>query len=262
MEVVIFLRLLWRQRIKVAVGAAAAVATAVALGGTPVASSGLAATRVLIDTPRSSLIATYSRGMDTLAWRASLLSILLGTEPARAQLARETGIPVTQIAVIDQELTAPPNPVVLPVAAVDAASATNEPYVLTLNAIDAPIVALTASGPDRAGAARLVDAAVHALKAGASPQTTPRLQGLSITQIDPVTANEIAGGASRRAMALIAFVVFCLWCVGVAVLALRRSNHRPRRLLGRAGGSGLIQRLHTQPQVKGRSCSCDQHATR
>ncbi len=33
-----------------------------------------------------------------------------------------------------------------------------------------------------------------------------------------MTAKEIAGGGGRMTMALTAFVVFVLWCVGVAIL--------------------------------------------
>ena len=240
MEVVIFLRRLWRCRIQLAVGALVALAVAVALGGSPVAPSGLAATRILVDTPRSALIATASSGSSTLYWRATLLGMLLGTDSAREQLAREMYVPSSHIAVIDQQLTTPSNPASLPVAAIQAASAPAEPYVLTVATSNVlPIVAMQASAPDQKGAARLAQAAVRVLQAGASPHDTPQLQGLRITEIDPVRSIQLPGGAGRTKMFLTAFVVFVLWSVAVAIWA-HRHGHRPRRRLPRRARAARV----------------------
>jgi hypothetical protein len=232
MEVVLFVRRLWPRRIPVAIGAVVALALGFAVGGSPVAPSGLAATQVLVDTPRSELIANSAHGMDTLYWRATLLAMRLGTEPARQQIAREAQVPASQIAVIEGELTAPANPAALPVAAVQAASATPQPYVLTLQTDNVlPIVGVQTIAPNRAGAARLAEAAVHALQSGASPQDTRQVQGLNITQVDPVTAVEKRGGAGLRMGALTTVVAFSLWCVGVALWPRRQAPRRGRRLL-------------------------------
>lgn len=235
MEVVIFLRLLWRRRLQLAVGAVVALAVGVALGGKqPALSSGLAATTVLVDTPRSALIDNSSNAMGSLYWRATLMAMLLGTDSARTQLAQETHVPVGEIAVIEPELTTPATPAVLPTAALQAASATPEPYVLRVLTNDVnPIITVQTSAPDRAGAARLAEAAVRVLHAGISPRSTAQVQGLTIAQIDPVTAKEVAVGGGHSTMALTAFAVFVLWCIGVAVVAVR-GRWPKRHLAGRA----------------------------
>jgi hypothetical protein len=218
MEVIIFLRLLGQRKIRVGIGAVVALAVAVGLGGSPTAPSGFAKTHVLIDTPRSELVANASVGMDSLWWRATLMAMRLGTDPARQQMAREIQVPVGQIAVTDLELTVPNVPAALPVAATQAATVTPQPYVLTVQTDDVlPIVWIQAAAPDRAGAVRLAQAAVHALQAGASPRDTPQVQGLNIEQVNPIDAIEIPGGAGRSTMAAIALVIFVLWCLGLAV---------------------------------------------
>jgi hypothetical protein len=237
MEVVAFLRLLWRRRIRLGVGAVVAIAVAVALGGSPVPPSGLAKTRVLIDTPRSELLTNAPRGMDTLYWRATLMAMLLGTEPARQQMARETHVSPDQLAVTDLELTAPANPAALPVAAIQAATVTPEPYVLRVYTDDVlPIVSIETAAPDRAGAARLAQAAVHALQAGAAPRDTQERQGLSVQQVSPIDAGEIPGGPGRTKMAAVAVVVFGLWCLGLKLWP----RGRPRS--GRGPGARKIAR--------------------
>jgi hypothetical protein len=228
MEVVAALRLLWRRRIRVGIGAVLALAVAVAVGRSPVPASGLAKTRVVVDTPRSQLVTGAPRGADTLYWRATLLAMRLGTDAARQQLARETQVPADKIAVTDVELTAPSVPASLPTAAVQAATVTPEPYVLTVDTNDVlPIVSIETTAPDRVGATRLAEAAVHALQAGASPGDTAAAQGLSIQQVSPIVARVIPGGPGRMKMALVAVVVFGLWClcllVGPAVAGAQRT---------------------------------------
>jgi hypothetical protein len=236
MELIIFLRRLWRRRIQLGAGALVALAIAVAIGPSPAAPAGLAATRVLIDTPSSQLIATAPSGIETMGWRATLLALLLGSGPARAQIARETHLPVSAIAITDPALGAPATPAALPVAAIQAAGVTPEPYVLTVGTTDSlPVVELEASAPDRGGATRLVEAAVHALQAGAAPQDTQYVQGLRITQTDPVMSVQLPGGGGHIQMAITAVVVFVLWCAGVAIWARRRPSRR--RLLERARAS-------------------------
>jgi hypothetical protein len=235
----ISLRRLWRRRIQVAIGAVVAVAIAFALGGSAVPRSAVGATRVLIDTPRSDLVAVSSRGMDSLSWRATLLAMLLGTETAHDQLAREMGVAVGQVAVVDQELTTAANPAALPVAALLSASETPEPYVLKVATDDSlPIVSIQTSAADRTAAARLAAAAVHVLESGASPRDTPDLQGLRFEQIDPVTAVEIAGRQGRTKTAMTAVFVFCVWCIALLFWPGRREPRRWSWPIRRARSAG------------------------
>lgn len=243
-----FLRLLWRRRIGLGIGVIVAVAAAVAFGRSPVPPSGIANTRVLIDTSRSELLANAPRGLDSLYWRATLLAMRVGTDQARQQMAREIHISADQIAVTDLELTAPANPASLPVAATQAATATPEQYVLQVYTDDVlPIVSIDTSAPDRAGAARLAQAAVHALQAGAPPRNTSLLQGLSVQQVSPIDAREIPGGPGHIKMAAIAVVVFGLWCLGLGVGAAiaRATRTGGRARFGRGPGARKISRFTT-----------------
>ena len=230
MEVVAVLRLLWRRRLLVVLGALLAAGAGLLVGGSPVPDSGFAATRVAIDTPRSQLVTAAPLGSDSLPWRATLLATLLGTESARERVARDAGIRTDELAMVELELTAPPVAASLPRAAVKASNATTEPYVLTVHTDDVlPIIEIETRAPDRAGAARLAAAAVEALQAGASPRDTPELQGLSIERISAIEAIVIPGGAGRKRLAAVAMVVFVLWCSALTLIPAIRSALRTVR---------------------------------
>ena len=218
MEVVVALRLLWRRRLRVVLGAVLALAIGLGLGRSPLPSSGLATTHVVVDTARSDLVTDAPLGAETLGWRATLLAMLLGTDSARRQIAHELGITPSLIAVSDLELTAPAAPASLPTAAIQSATTTPEPYVLTVHTDDVlPIVWIQATAPDSAGAARLAGAAVHALRADVSPQQTARTQGLRIVQVSSVDAHEIPGGAGLSKAAVMAAAVFVIWCLALMI---------------------------------------------
>jgi hypothetical protein len=230
MEVIAVLRLLWRRRLLVVLGAALAVGAALLVGGNPVPDSGFAATRVAIDTPKSQLVTDAPLGSDSLPWRATLLATLLGTESAREQVARDAGIRTDQLAMVELELTAPPVAASLPRAAVKASNATTEPYVLTVHTDDVlPLIEIETHAPDRAGAARLAEAAVAALQSGASPRDTTDLQGLSIERVGAIEAITIPGGAGRAKLAGVAMVVFVLWCSALTLIPAIRSALRTVR---------------------------------
>lgn len=227
MEVVAVIRLLWRRRLFVVLGAVLAVGAALLVGGSPVPDSGFAATRVAIDTPKSQLVTDAPMGSDSLPWRATLLATLLATESTRADVARDAGIRPDELAMVELELTAPPVAASLPRAAVKASNTTTEPYVLTVHTDDVlPIIEIETHAPDRVGAARLAEAAVAALKAGASPRDTAELQGLSIERISEIEAIAIPGGAGRKRLAAVAIVVFMLWCAALTLIPAIRSALR------------------------------------
>jgi len=227
MELIAFVRILRRRRIVIAIGAVLAVLIGITVGHSPVPNSGLAKTEVIVDTPQSQLTTSDPQGASTLSWRATLMGMLLRSDQAVRQIARETNVPPTEVGVSDVELTGPATVAPLPTAAIPTAN-TPAPYELTVHTDDVlPIVWIQAKAPDRAGAARLAQAAVHALQAGTSPQTTSRLQGLKIQEVSPIVAREIPGGPGRKKMALIAGVFFLLWCLcatlGPALVRVRRT---------------------------------------
>jgi hypothetical protein len=222
------LRLLWDRRIVVIVGAVLAIAVALALGASPTPAGGIAKTRVVVDTPRSQLVYDAPHGVDTLYWRATLLAMELGTDAARQQMAAEMHVPASQIATTELELTAPSTPASLPNAAVQAASVTSAPYVVKVNTDDVlPVISIDTSAPDRAGAARLAQAAVHALQTGTPSTDSAEVQGLSVEQVSPIVPREIAGQSGRTKMAAIGVLLFGMWCLGVALFPSTRGS-RPR----------------------------------
>jgi hypothetical protein len=223
------MRLLWRRRILAAVGVVVAVGVGFSAGKT-VPAHGIASTRVLIDTPQSALAVNSAQGMDTLYWRATLLAMLLGSGSGRQRLARTMHVAQSQIAVTDLELTAPTVPASLPVAAIKAATSVAQPYVLTLHTDDVlPIVDVDATAPDGPAAVRLARAAVRVLQAGASANDTATVQGLDVRQAAPVVVHQTAGGAGHTKMAIVAVIVFALWCMGVIVGPACRRRPAPRQ---------------------------------
>jgi hypothetical protein len=223
MELMMLLRLLWRRRLLVGLGAVVAVAVALAMGHGSTPASGLAKTGVVIDTPSSQLVADLPGNAPTLSWRATVMGMLLESTDARARIAGEVGIPAQQLAVVDTELVPPTIPASLPRAAAEAAAGTTEPYLLTVHTDNAlPIVWIEAAGPAPRAAARLAGAAVHALQAGASPHSKDEVQGLSIRPLGPVHVRAIPGGPGRKKLLAVAVVVFGLWVVGLTVGPLTR----------------------------------------
>jgi hypothetical protein len=240
MEVLGLLRVLWRRRLLVLVGAAAAVALGVAVGGTPSTSSGFAHARVLVDTPRSQLVDTAPIGADTLTWRASLMAHLIAGEPAKERLARRLGIRPDELAVVDPALSAPQIGSSLPKSASELAGMTAVPYVLTvyLQNTTLPVISVEAVAPDREAAARLAAAAEEVLKADVPPpQPEPavtdeeaesdafrsdlsELQPFVVREVGSVRARTVVtGGLPMKAVAA-AIVVFGLWTMAVAFLPL------------------------------------------
>jgi hypothetical protein len=227
MEIVSLLQTLWRRRYVAALGIVPAVAVAMLLAGRPGLSSGAATTRVAFDTPKSQLVADAPKGADSLPWRATLFATLLAADPSRQQIARELGIRPAQLEVIDLELTNPSIPASLPRAATKAASVTTEPYVLTVHTDGVlPLVAIAARAPGRAAAARLAEAAVHALKTGISTVDTKDLQGLSVERVSPIEAKTIPGGPGRGKALGMAMAVLILWCAALTLIPAVRSAWR------------------------------------
>lgn len=223
MELTMLLRVLWRRRLLVGAGAVVAVVVALTMVRSTTQASGLAKTGVVIDTPSSQLVSESPTNASTLPWRATVLGMLLGTAGEHEQIAREVGIPAQQLAVVDTELVAPTIPASLPKAAAEVAAPTTEPYVLTVHTdTSLPIVWIEAAAPAPRAAARLADAAVHALQAGASPHSSRELQGLSIQPVGAVHVRAIPGAPGRKKLLAMALLVFVLWIVGLSIGPLLR----------------------------------------
>lgn len=216
----------WRRRIFVSLGAVLAIAAAAKFAAGTGDGRARAEVRVLLDTPQSQLINADPAGVRTLPWRANLLSQLLGTEPARRQLAREAGIPAHQLAVVHSDLATPTVPASLPLRAAEPAANPREAYLLSVES-DAmiPLISLEAQAPDREAAARLAEAAAQALKASAAPADTPEARRLIAEPVAPIEARSLEGDhRALRALGVV-IVLFGLWCAGVALVsAIARST--------------------------------------
>lgn len=246
------LHALARRRVALALGAVVALAVALAVGGPGSTSSGVAWTRVALDTPRSQVIEADPLGADSLVWRASLLVHLVATEPVKRQIAGRLGVRKDQVAVVDTSLAEPEAPASLPKAAAEAAATTVAPYVLTvyLSGTDLPIIALEAQAPDRRRAARLAAAAADVLKAAApaagDPDIVPAakaesaaalayprgLQGFVVEPVAPVRTKAIVERRLPTTALALSVLMFGLWCAGLALgprlAGLARSRGRLR----------------------------------
>lgn len=220
MDSLAFPRALWRRRIFVSLGAVLAIATAAKFAAGTAAGGARAEVRVLLDTPQSQLINADPARVKSLPWRANLLSQLLGTEPARRQLAREAGIPAHQLAVVNSDLATPTVPASLPLAAANAAASPPEVYLLSVHS-DAtiPLISLEAQAPDRGAAARLAEAAAHALKISAAPADMPKAQSFIAEPVGPITTRSLPADHRTLLMLGMAIVLFGLWCAGVVLVS-------------------------------------------
>lgn len=240
MEVIRVLRVLRPRRLLLAMGAIAALALAFALGGGESSSTGVAWTRVALDTPRSQVVEVNPLGADSLAWRASLLVHLMATESAKQRIAADLGVRPDQLAVVDPALSAPEVPASLPKAAAEAAGTSAAPYVLTvyLNGEALPIISIEAQAPDRPRAARLAIAAAAELKANAPRVDVPRLasarpaeavstyprgqQAFVIEDVAPVRTKPIVEREAPVKIVAVTIFLFAVWGACVAAARTRR----------------------------------------
>jgi hypothetical protein len=241
-ELLPILRRLWRRKAALGIGLVLAIGAAAAIGGSPPAASEVAWTRVVLDTPKSELVQSAPGGSDTLAWRASLLIHLMGTDAEGRALAQRLGVPPYEVDVMDEAYTFPEVPASMPVRAAAAASTTAAPYVLTLGMDDPvlPVIAIKAAAPQREAAVRLAAAAVARLEAQASPVAAPysskiltgggaalKRQQFTVQQVAPIrTKRETARSLPTKQIAVIAFV-FGAWFTGT-LLCRRILRRRPR----------------------------------
>jgi len=244
MELLPILRLAWRQRIALAVGALLAIALGVAVGRSAATTpeQWTASTRLVLDTPRSQVIHAAPREVDDLGWRSKVLATLALGDDVRARVARAAGIAPEQLATVDPSLSTPLLPATLPRRAAEvAAEAAATPYRLTVVADGVlPVVSLTASAPGRASAIGLVESARDAVVALVPPRDERRDRPNVV--VEPVGAvgvelSESGRGASAALRPLLAALGgFALW--GAAVLALAAlARSRAGRWRGPAGAA-------------------------
>jgi hypothetical protein len=218
MEVVAIVRVLWRARIAVLIGAVVAVALGVHEGRKAVPPTGIASTRMLLDTQQSQLLGAHPAGAETLPWRAQWLADLMGSESVKERIARSAGIEPKQLRVIEPRLGAPEVPTALPLRALEAAAVVTEPYVLIVEYNDQlPTMTLEARAPDPPAAKRLAEAAAGALEADDVPHGSATLQGYNAERVAPVRVRALAADSPVMMAAVMAIAFLVFWCGCIAL---------------------------------------------
>jgi hypothetical protein len=183
---------------------------------------GIAAARVLIDTPQSKVVDLGAAGADysALGGRAALLANLMASGPVKAAIARRVGVSPDTFDAIPpvQEGAAASRPPPTPTPGDDASA-----LVLTIETeTDVPIISFRSQAPDAAGAARLADGAVQGLRdylgSIAAAQKVPQARQLVVTQLGRAGAGTEMRGRSRIYALIAALLVFSLMCAVAVVL--------------------------------------------
>jgi len=248
MELLPILRLMWRRRFPLAVGAVVALALLIGMGGTrPLTTkSAVAWTTVALDTKKSQLVDVAPSGGSTLAWRAALLGDLMMTTRTQQDIARRMGVSSDQVLVSDGDLSLPLVPTAMANAAANAATDPTAPYMLSVFTKDntLPVISINATAMTATGATALAKAAVAELQTHASPGGTFsskivtgtrgfELQPLVVNQVSPTRVKVLTSSSLPTKAIAMSFLFFVVWVAG-ALLAprlLRRLRPSGRRML-------------------------------
>jgi hypothetical protein len=234
MELLSMVHMLRNRRLLLAVGLVASLAFgakvsgAFGSGGAGPTVSGQAFTRVLVDTPAPLLATSVAKGADTVVQRTVLLAALMGSSRTAAAIARLAGVPYRQLAVVGPAL----DPVTVdsyspagqfPLSASTAAAVAGglERFVVELTPVSTePIISVGTSAPTAREATALAQATVATLTS-TSAAASGGDRTLRIESIDPVRAAPVRSASSSHHMlgAALAFAVFLVWCLGIALLS-------------------------------------------
>ena len=248
MELLPILRLMWRRRFPLAVGAVLALALLIGTGGTtPVTTkSAVAWTTVALDTQKSQLVDVAPAGGSTLAWRAAMLGDLMMTARSTQDIAHRIGVSNDQVLVTESDLTVPLVPTAMANAAANAATDPTAPYMLSVFIKDdtLPVISVNATAATPAGAAALANAAVAELQSHASRGGTfsskivtgtmgLELQPLVINQVSPTRVKLLTSSSLKTKAIAMSFLFFVAWFAGSMMVPrlFRRLRPSHRRIL-------------------------------
>ena len=234
MEFVTILRELWHRRTYVALVALLALLMGAAVAfRLPSLESrtyvvGVANARVLVDTPRSSILEVAPKGSETLAIRANLIANLMAEGVVKDAIAKRAKLPSDKLEGVAQTATGSGSG-----AAEKPTSFGADAYVLTTRVImtaegdQLPIIDIETQAPDTAAAARLANASVAGLndflESKAAKEQVPEAQRLAFNSLGPAQAGEIRRGPGLPVAVLAALFVFFGGCaVMLVILALAR----------------------------------------
>jgi hypothetical protein len=223
------LRKLWRMRRVVAVFAVIAVGLGALVAYHPSFPPqsrkyevGTAATRILIDTPASQVVAVAPKASGDLGVRASLLANLMAEGALKAEIARRAGLPPNRLVTI-----APATSDAVP-ATKPAAARGPKANVLTLNTLtndsgeQLPIIDVLAQAPDPRRAVVLANAAVSGLtdylSSTASVDKVAARHQVRVRALGTAQGRTETRGPSGTIAFLVALFVFGMLC-GLLLLA-------------------------------------------
>lgn len=249
MELASTLKILWKRRRLVALGAlVAAIAAMLSTYTVSLFPPGLhdrtnvfatASTQLLVDTPDSAF-ADLENEMTPLETRASVFARFLATPAALELIAREAKLPLDSIEaqgpydinlpVINQEPTAGKRSTqIIGEGALYRLRFENNPVL--------PIVAIFAQAPTKDGAIALANAVPRALRTYVqriqAQQHTPPGRRVVIRKLGDATGGVVNAGADVQIAALVFLVVFGAWCM---LLVPAQTLARGWRQAGRPDG--------------------------
>lgn len=206
---------------------------------------GGAATRVLLDAPRSWIVDQHksATNFDGLTKHAALLSNIVASQPVMELVQRRLGIPGRSISAMSRSTANVPQALREPDSEQRATqiAAAKTPYHLELQADPGrPILNIYARAPSPAAAERLADVAVAAARVDlarrqAQAGVTPRGR-IELTQLGRARGGVISGG-TRPQIALLTFLLTFALSLAV-ILALRRAPPPLRQTGARPAASG------------------------
>jgi hypothetical protein len=187
---------------------------------------GVAAARVLVDTPTSDLVHVAPKGSDTLAGRATLLANLMVDGVVEEAIAKRAGLRPSELIGLAGAAAADPT----------APKPGPRDYTLTTTvALDEsgdqlPIIMIDTQAPDVEGAERLANAAVDGLTeyldSQAEVQSVPEDRRLRVSGLGAAQAGVGVRGPSQMLAVVLTIVIFTIGCaVLLLVQALFRSWH-------------------------------------
>jgi hypothetical protein len=229
MELARTLNILWSRRRLVTLGALiAALAASLSVYSVGLLPPSLtsrtnvfatASTQLLVDTPDSAF-ADLANDLTPLETRAAVFARFLATPAALAQIARDTGLPLSSLAAqgpydvnlptIEQEPTeGQRSSQIIGEGALYRLRFENNPVL--------PIVSVFAQAPSEEEARRLADAAPRALRTYIDriqvEQQTPAERQVVIRSLGSARGGIVNEGANLQIAALVFIVVFGAWCM-------------------------------------------------
>lgn len=243
MEAVGILRVLWRRRILVGLGALLAFGLGLLMMyrislfpptlQSRTTASGYALERDLVDTAPSAITEVREQSAASSVSSAALLGGLLASDEARATMAGEVGVQPSEIGVIGPGTETPVVTTALAEQAIQVAKP-HEPYLVTVSEDPGlPILTILATGPDPQTAGKLAKGASVALATLARRSTAVRGE-VRIDQLGRAEIGTRESGTGKLKAALIAFVAFVAWCL--AIVMLDGFNWRRHRSSAWTGG--------------------------